>query len=230
MSSGSGNPAAAAPGRRVSGGGSAPAPSTAATSTAAAAAAAATAVKRTSVIKAASPQRDLALVHTLRRDELRSRGGGGGEGAPPPVGGSASSRPGTGGGAARLPPTVPAPAQVGSSDGGGDDLEDTSPLLQLHETAGVILDEEEELLNAHMAAIQENAELLTEEGKLLAEVQGVDVVDYDIDRYATALHDVLARKLATTQALLRRLAVFRDHLALEEQVSKAVGAEDMRLA
>jgi kinesin family protein 2/24 len=35
-----------------------------------------------------------------------------------------------------------------------------------------------------MEAIQENAELLTEEGKLLSKIQGGDVVDYDIDAYA----------------------------------------------
>jgi kinesin family protein 2/24 len=40
--------------------------------------------------------------------------------------------------------------------------------------------EEEALLNLHMNVIQENAELLTEEGRLLQQIQGEDVVDYDI--------------------------------------------------
>ena len=42
--------------------------------------------------------------------------------------------------------------------------------------------------------VQENAELLTEEGRLLQEIQGDNVVDYDIDRYAARLDHILERK------------------------------------
>lgn len=38
---------------------------------------------------------------------------------------------------------------------------------------------------------QENAELLTEEGRLLQAIQGDDVVDYDIDAYAQRLQEIL---------------------------------------
>lgn len=38
--------------------------------------------------------------------------------------------------------------------------------------------------------LQENAELLTEEGTLLASIQGDDVVDYDIDAYTSRLDEV----------------------------------------
>lgn len=37
---------------------------------------------------------------------------------------------------------------------------------------------------------QESAELLTEEGQLLAEIQGDSVVDYDIDKYISRLDEV----------------------------------------
>lgn len=55
-----------------------------------------------------------------------------------------------------------------------------------------LYEEQESLLNSHMNAIQESAELLTEEGQLLAEVQGDSVVDYDIDKYITRLDEVRA--------------------------------------
>lgn len=42
---------------------------------------------------------------------------------------------------------------------------------------------------------QENAELLTEEGRLLQQIQGDDVIDYDIDAYATRLSEILDRKV-----------------------------------
>lgn len=148
-----------------------------------------------SVAASSSPQgqRDLALVHTLRRGELRSRGG-------------------------EAVPEAPT-----------ESVED-SALLQFHETAGVILDEEEDLLNAHMSAIQENAELLSEEGQLLAEVQNRDAVEYDIDSYASKLQQLLNKKIHTTHKLLKQLAQFREHLKLEEHVSKQVRDDDLRLA
>jgi hypothetical protein len=148
-----------------------------------------------SVAASSSPQgqRDLALVHTLRRGELRSRGG---------------------------EAVLDAPTES---------VED-SALLQFHETAGVILDEEEDLLNAHMSAIQENAELLSEEGQLLAEVQNRDAVEYDIDSYASKLQQLLNKKMNTTHKLLKQLAQFREHLKLEEHVSKQVRDDDLRLA
>ena len=60
----------------------------------------------------------------------------------------------------------------------------------LHETVQTLYEEEENMLNAHMNEIQENAELLTEEGTLLASIQGDDVVDYDIDAYTSRLDEV----------------------------------------
>ena len=50
--------------------------------------------------------------------------------------------------------------------------------------------------------VQENAQMLTEEGKLLSSVQGETVVDYDIDEYASKLEDVRAtgRELRDTRA------------------------------
>ena len=53
------------------------------------------------------------------------------------------------------------------------DFGQTAEEKELNKTIEGLFDEEEELLNLHMNNIQENAELLTEEGKLLQQLQGV---------------------------------------------------------
>ena len=95
-------------------------------------------------------------------------------------------------------------------------------LSELDQTVKYLLDEEEQLLNMHMSAIQENAELLTEEGQLLQSVQGKD---YDIDHYASRLGVILDRKAERAQSLRERLGSFRDLLQKEEELSKKVGLE-----
>ena len=100
-------------------------------------------------------------------------------------------------------------------DGGGSSAE----LQNLHEIVSELVEEEENLLHAHMESIQENAELLTEEGRLLAKVQGEDVVDYDIDMYAERLDEILSTKIRMYTSLHINLKKFREHLAKEEMLS-----------
>jgi len=85
-----------------------------------------------------------------------------------------------------------------------------------------VYEEEEALLNAHMNVIQENAELLTEEGALLQQVQGDGVVDYDLDMYTLRLDEILARKMELIGDLRGKLGVFRTRLQQEETAAKQV--------
>lgn len=103
-----------------------------------------------------------------------------------------------------------------------DELED------FHRTVEGIFEEEETLLNLHMSVIQENAELLTEEGRLLQQIQGEDVVDYDIDGYAQRLDEILQRKQHLIDQLQTRLTTFRNLLKREETASKRVVANPAR--
>ena len=48
-------------------------------------------------------------------------------------------------------------------------------VAEFHKTVESLFEEEEALLNLHMNVIQENAELLTEEGRLLQNIQGDEV-------------------------------------------------------
>ena len=71
-----------------------------------------------------------------------------------------------------------------------------------------------------MSTIQESAELLTSEGKLLQMVQGQD--DYEIDSYAEKLEEILERKMTLTENLSRKLKKFRESLRKEELLSQRV--------
>eukprot|EP00605_Chrysophyceae_sp_TOSAG23-4_P001525 GSChrysophyteH1.ASY1.ANO1.1673.1 assembled CDS len=90
----------------------------------------------------------------------------------------------------------------------------------LQRTVEHIFEEEEALLNLHMNIIQENAELLTEEGRLLQQIQGED---NDIDAYATRLDAILERKQTLIHSLRKRLKNFREALAQEEKLSQTLG-------
>ncbi|DBA03147.1 TPA: hypothetical protein N0F65_003867 [Lagenidium giganteum] len=93
---------------------------------------------------------------------------------------------------------------------------------ELHGVVQTLYEEQEMLLNDHMTAIQESAELLTEEGALLAGIQGDSVVDYDIDKYISRLDEILAQKAATIQHLRQQLAMFKKRCEEEEKVSRKV--------
>jgi len=117
-------------------------------------------------------------------------------------------------------------AERGEAGGGGGE-DGGAKWLEFHKIMDRIVEEEEALLAAHMSEIQENAHMLTEEGQLLSKVQGRDVVDYDIDGYASRLDALLRRKLATTKDLLARLTTFREHLQLEDEMARrGVGMGD----
>lgn len=110
----------------------------------------------------------------------------------------------------------------GDAEEGEQESDNALALETLHRTVEDLFEEEEMLLNVHMNVIQENAELLTEEGRLLQQIQGEDVIDYDIDAYAQRLDEILQRKQQLITLLQRRLKAFRRHLKREESVSKAV--------
>ncbi len=103
-----------------------------------------------------------------------------------------------------------------------DEEKSVEEIAQLHRTVQTLFEEEESLLNLHMSVIQENAELLTEEGKLLQGVQSDAVVDYDIDNYASQLGSILDRKSYLINQLKEKLSSFRTQLQREEELSKKV--------
>jgi hypothetical protein len=60
---------------------------------------------------------------------------------------------------------------------------------------------------------REDANLLTQEGQLLQDVQGDDLVHVDMDNYISRLHNILDRKTHLITALQDRIANARSRLS-----------------
>lgn len=104
--------------------------------------------------------------------------------------------------------------------------EDIKIVEEFNKTIQDLFDEEEELLNLHMNIIQENAELLTEEGRLLQQIQGDD---YDIEVYIQQLDIILKRKEELIYNLKDKLKLFRNKLAKEESTSKKLADRKLKI-
>ena len=100
-----------------------------------------------------------------------------------------------------------------SEEGGGANRE----MLNLHEKVETILAEEEELLEHHVSAIKEDAQILTKEGELIALAQGDG--DYDVDTYVQQMEILIKQKLSVYQSLYEKLLTFKTHLNEEEEFS-----------
>jgi kinesin family protein 2/24 len=103
-----------------------------------------------------------------------------------------------------------------------DDGDDDAAVNAFHRTVQDLFEEEEDLLNSHMSVIQENAELLTEEGRLLQQIQGEN---NDIDAYAARLDQILKRKQELIAVLKEKLDHFRKSLQREEKESRRIATK-----
>jgi kinesin family protein 2/24 len=88
---------------------------------------------------------------------------------------------------------------------------------EAHQVVQELFAQEEQLLSLHMQAIQQNAEYITEENKLMEAVQGED---YDMDAYALRLAEILQHKTEMILSLRGRLEPFRELLSREEELAK----------
>mmetsp|Transcript_11589 Transcript_11589/g.20452 ORF Transcript_11589/g.20452 Transcript_11589/m.20452 type:complete len:250 (+) Transcript_11589:381-1130(+) len=93
---------------------------------------------------------------------------------------------------------------------------------EMRRTVQALFELEEALLNQHMSNIQENADMLTQEGRLLQTVQGNDITDEDMDKYAITLAEFLDRKETLIQTLQSKLDDFKSHLAKEQRLAQKV--------
>ena len=90
--------------------------------------------------------------------------------------------------------------------------------FDFHEKITNILDDQEELFATHMAAIKEDAKLLTQESDLISTAQGAGFIDYDIDSYVEKLEKVIMKKLKIYSLLGNKLSVFKKNLEEEDEM------------
>ena len=81
--------------------------------------------------------------------------------------------------------------------------------FDFQEKVNAILEEQEEIFSLHMSAIKEDARLLTHESELISNVQGIGVVDYDVDAYVQRLESVIKAKLHIYSTLDKKLSKFK---------------------
>ena len=90
----------------------------------------------------------------------------------------------------------------------------------LRQTVASIVEQEESILNMHMSNIQENADLLTREGEMLAKVQRPDRTPFDAESYATALEAILEQKEDMILSLRKEMEVYKGNCRKEQELSK----------
>ena len=90
-------------------------------------------------------------------------------------------------------------------------------LSEKHEQLiGVILAEEEDLINSHRKMIDEMVDMIKHQMGLLSEV---DKPGSDVDNYVRELDTVLSIKEDLIKGIREKLKVFNDHLKQEEELS-----------
>jgi len=94
----------------------------------------------------------------------------------------------------------------------------------LRQTVAAIVEQEESILNTHMSNIQENADLLTREGEMLADVQRPDRTAQHLEQYATALEAILEQKEDMILGLRKQMAEFKENRRKEQELSKRIGS------
>ena len=59
--------------------------------------------------------------------------------------------------------------------------------------------------------------MLTEEGELISNVQGIGAVEYDIDEYVNRMEKIIRRNIEIYSDLHKRMMKFKKHLKEEEE-------------
>ncbi|XP_042660680.1 kinesin-like protein KIF2A isoform X2 [Tyto alba] len=104
--------------------------------------------------------------------------------------------------------------------------EEVSPqLFTFHEAVSQMVEMEEQVVEGHRAVFQESIRWLEDEKALL---EMTEVVDYDVDSYATQLEAILEQKLDILTELRDKVKSFRAALQEEEQASKQINPKRPR--
>ena len=67
-----------------------------------------------------------------------------------------------------------------------------------------------------MAAIKEDAKLLTQESELISAIQGIGFMDYDVDSYVDKLESIIKKKMKMYEVLNRKVQNFSKYLSQED--------------
>eukprot|EP01006_Ploeotia_vitrea_P041220 TRINITY_DN66494_c9_g9_i1.p1 TRINITY_DN66494_c9_g9~~TRINITY_DN66494_c9_g9_i1.p1 ORF type:complete len:822 (+),score=447.92 TRINITY_DN66494_c9_g9_i1:98-2467(+) len=103
------------------------------------------------------------------------------------------------------------------------DHKDEDDLLRHQLICAAILEEEDEIVEAHRRQIDDTMKLVKSEMELLKQF---DQLGYSVDDYVGQLDAILASKIASIKDLRDRIAMFKDHLKEEEILSTSLKQRD----
>ncbi|KAL8189679.1 hypothetical protein R6Q57_029245 [Mikania cordata] len=95
-----------------------------------------------------------------------------------------------------------------------------NPIVEANDDLNALLEEEENLVNAHRKQVEETMDIVREEMNLLVEV---DQPGNQLDNYITKLNMVLSQKASKIQQLQTQLRNFQKHLEEYNVLSSAMG-------
>ncbi|KAJ0815867.1 putative plus-end-directed kinesin ATPase [Helianthus annuus] len=94
------------------------------------------------------------------------------------------------------------------------------PIVEANDDLAALLEEEENLVNAHRKQVEKTMDIVREEMNLLVEV---DQPGNQLDNYITKLNIILSQKAASIQQLQTELSKFQKHLEEYNVLSSATG-------
>ena len=94
--------------------------------------------------------------------------------------------------------------------------------IKYHKLTDTIIQDEDDIINTHMEVIKQDARLLTEEGKLISLIKGIETEEekIEVDEYIKRLENVLDQKINLYSGLQDKIDVYKGHLKEEDQMRK----------
>ena len=94
--------------------------------------------------------------------------------------------------------------------------------IKYHKLTDKIIQDEDEIITTHMEVIKQDAKLLTEEGKLISLIKGIESEEekIDVDEYIKRLENILDQKINIYSGLQDKIDVYKEHLKEEDQMRK----------
>lgn len=97
--------------------------------------------------------------------------------------------------------------------------EEPDEYFNFQEKVEYILDLQEDIMNLHLSAIREDAQMLKKESEIISNARNNDA-DYEIDNYIKDTEDIVRKKLMLYKQIADKIKLAKKALAEEEEYSR----------
>lgn len=97
--------------------------------------------------------------------------------------------------------------------------EEPDEYFNFQEKVEYILDLQEDIMNLHLSAIREDAQMLKRESEIISSARNNDA-DYEIDHYIRDTEDIVRKKLMLYKQIADKIKLAKQALAEEEEYSR----------